>query len=102
MAQNSTVSIVSGYNLGWLRGQSSSLEKDKIVFFSMSSKSVLGLIQPPIQQLLVANSLRVRWLGSEADHSPPTSTGEKKYMELCINYPICHQGIVLNQPSFSL
>jgi hypothetical protein len=40
--------------------------------FSVSSRPALGSTQPPIQWVPGALSPRVKWPGSEADHSPPT------------------------------
>jgi hypothetical protein len=41
------------------------------------SRTVLGPTQPPIQWIARAISLGVKWLGREADHSPPSSAEVK-------------------------
>jgi hypothetical protein len=46
--------------------------------FSMSSRPVLGLTQPPIPWVPGALSPGVKWPGHEADHSPPASAEVKK------------------------
>lgn len=50
-----------------------SRQGQKILFISETSTSGLGLIQPPIQRVLV-----LRRPGFEVNHSPP-STAEDKY-----------------------
>jgi hypothetical protein len=60
------------------RGQSSSLGRGKNFLFSMSSRPVLGPIQPPIQWVNGALSSGVKRPEREADHSPPTSEEIKK------------------------
>jgi len=42
------------------------------------SSMALGSTQPPIQWVPWAISLRVKWLGREADHSPPSSAKVKE------------------------
>jgi hypothetical protein len=49
-----------------------------IFLLSTSSRPVLGPIQPPIQRVPGDLSPEVKWLGHEADHSPPTSAEVKK------------------------
>lgn len=44
---------------------------------SMSSRLVLGTIQPPMQWALGDFSLGVKQLGHEDDHSPVTSAEDK-------------------------
>jgi hypothetical protein len=41
--------------------------------YSMASRLALGRTQPPVQQVLGALSSRVKQLGREDDHSPPSS-----------------------------
>jgi hypothetical protein len=43
--------------------------------------------QPPIQWVLGAVSLGVKWSGCEADHSPPSSAEVKEKVELYLHYP---------------
>jgi hypothetical protein len=65
--------------------------------FSTSSRPALRSTQPPVQWVLRTLSSRVKRLGREADHSPPTSAGvKKKNMDLYIHSPMCLHGIVLN------
>jgi hypothetical protein len=46
-------------------------DRARIFLFTMS-RPALGLTQPPIQWLLGALSLGVKWPGHEADHSIPS------------------------------
>jgi hypothetical protein len=48
-----------------------------ILLFTTMSRPALGPIQPPIQWVPGALSLGVKWLGCEADHSPPSSAEVK-------------------------
>jgi hypothetical protein len=52
----------------------------------------LGPTQPLIQWITRGSSLGVKWLGCEADHSPPSSAKVKEYMELYLHS--------LNMPSW--
>jgi hypothetical protein len=63
---------------GQLRGWSLSPGGVKNFLFSTSSRLALGSTQPPIQWVLGALSPEVKWLGCEADHSPPPSVEAKK------------------------
>jgi hypothetical protein len=47
---------------------------------SMSSRPVLGSIQPPIKWVPRALALEVNRQGREADHSPPASAKVKKML----------------------
>jgi hypothetical protein len=47
------------------------------IFLFTASRMALGPTQPPIQWVPGALSLGVKWLGCEADHSPPSSTEVK-------------------------
>jgi hypothetical protein len=49
-----------------------------IFVFATASRTALGLIQPPIQWVTGALSLRVKRPGREADHSPPSSAEVKE------------------------
>jgi hypothetical protein len=53
-----------------------------IFLFTTASKQALGPTQPPIQWVPGALSLRVKWPGREADHTPLSSAKVKECMEL--------------------
>jgi hypothetical protein len=44
-----------------------------IFLFTTASRTALEPTQPPIQWVPAALSVRVKWRGREADHSPPSS-----------------------------
>jgi hypothetical protein len=48
-----------------------------IFLFTTASIMALGPTQPPIQWVPGALSLGLKWLGNEADHSPPSSAKVK-------------------------
>jgi hypothetical protein len=48
-----------------------------IYLFTTASRTALGPTQPPIQWVPGALSLRVKWPGCEANHSPPSSAEVK-------------------------
>jgi hypothetical protein len=48
-----------------------------IFLFPSASRTALGPTQPPIQWVPGALSLRVKWPGREADHSPPSNAEVK-------------------------
>jgi hypothetical protein len=73
-SRDSVVGIATGYGPDWgVEGRSSSPGKVKNFLFSTSSRTALGLTQPPIQWVPGALSPAVKRLEREADHSPPTS-----------------------------
>jgi hypothetical protein len=49
-----------------------------IFLFATAFRMVLGPTQSSIQWLPAALSLGVKWLGREADHSPPSSAEVKE------------------------
>jgi hypothetical protein len=64
-----------------------------IFLFTTMSRMALEPIQPPIEWVPGALSLGVKWLGHEADHSPPsraknawsyTSTPQYAFMAWCL------------------
>jgi hypothetical protein len=50
-------------------------------------RMALGLTQPPIQWVSGTFSLGVKWLGREADHSPPSNAKVKECVELYLHSP---------------
>jgi hypothetical protein len=60
---------------GWLGFHS--WQGQEIFLFSTVFRLALGPTQLPIQWALGAFSLGVKWLGCEADHSPPSSAEVK-------------------------
>jgi hypothetical protein len=73
MSSGSVVGIVTGYGLDDRGLGSPSLSRVKNCLFSVLSRSALGLTEPPIQCVPGALSPRLKWLGHEADRSPPPS-----------------------------
>jgi hypothetical protein len=69
-SRDSSVGIVTGY---WLDGRGSVPVRDKILPFSITSKSALGLTQPAIQWVSGTLYPGVKRQGREAHHSSPTS-----------------------------
>jgi hypothetical protein len=66
----------------WLRGRRlrdriSSPGRGKVFLLSTLPRPVMSLTPPPIQWVPGALSLGIKWLGREADHSPPTSAEVK-------------------------
>jgi hypothetical protein len=60
-----------------------------------ASRPALGPTQPPIQWVAKVLSLEVKWLGHEADNSPPSSAEVKNVWNYTSAPPIYH-GLVLN------
>jgi hypothetical protein len=58
-----------------------------IFLFTTASRTALGPTQPPIQWVPGTLSVRVKRLGREADHSPPTSAEVKEWVELHLHSP---------------
>jgi hypothetical protein len=69
--------VVLGFDSQWGMG---------IFLFATASRMALGPTQPPIQWVLAALSLGVKWLGHETDHSPPYSA-EVKNAWSCTSTP---------------
>jgi hypothetical protein len=67
-----------------------------IFLFSAASRMALGPTQPPIQWILLALSLMVKWLGHETDHSPPSSAEVKNVWSYTSIPPIHIHGVVLS------
>jgi hypothetical protein len=83
----------SKHDSDWLldggpRDRSSSPGRVKKFYFYLSSRSALGITQPPIKWVTEALYPGVEWPGREADHSPPT-IAEVKKMWIYI-YPLPH------------
>jgi hypothetical protein len=53
-----------------------------IFLFTTASRTALGPTQPLIEWVPGAPSLRVKWPGREADHSPPSISEVKEWVEL--------------------
>jgi hypothetical protein len=60
------------------------------------SRTALGPTQPPIQWVPGILSLGVKQPGSEADHSPPSSSEVKNVYSYTSTPPICLHGVVLS------
>jgi hypothetical protein len=58
-----------------------------IFLFTTMSRTALGPTQPPLQWVLGAVSLEIKWRGHEADNSPPSSTEVKECLELYLHSP---------------
>jgi hypothetical protein len=58
-----------------------------IFLFTTVSRTALGPTHPPIQWVSGALSMGEKWLGHEADHSPPSSAEVKEYIELYLHSP---------------
>jgi hypothetical protein len=68
------IGIVMGYGLD---GRGLIPTRGKIFLLSIATRPALGPSQPSIQLVLGVLSLRVKWQGHEADHSPPSNTEVK-------------------------
>jgi hypothetical protein len=86
MSRNSSVGIATGYELDdrmigvrFLRGAE--------IFLDTMSRPVLEPTKPPMQRVLGAVSLGLKWPGREADHAPPSSAEVKECVELYLNFP---------------
>jgi hypothetical protein len=55
--------------------------------FTTTSRTALGPTHPPIQWVPGSLSPVVKWMGHEADHSPPSSAKVKECMELYLHSP---------------
>jgi hypothetical protein len=62
---------------GWPRNHGSVLCTDKTFFFTVP-RPALRTTHPPIQWVLGAHSPGVKWLGHEADQSPPSGAEVKE------------------------
>jgi hypothetical protein len=65
------------------------------IWLSIMSRLTLGPTQPSIKWVLEALTLVVKWLGHEADHSPPSSAMVKNEWTLP-PLPQCLHGVVLD------
>jgi hypothetical protein len=82
--------------MGWMTGVRLRVLVGSRIFSSPHHPDQLcSSTQPPIQWIPGALSLGVKWLGHEADHSPPTNAEIKK-MDLYIHSPIHLHDIGLN------
>jgi hypothetical protein len=76
-----SVGIAVSYGLD---GQDSIPDRGKFLYYT-ASRSALGPTRPPVQWVPSVLFPGVKWLGHEADHSPPSSAEV-----------ICRNDIVLN------
>jgi hypothetical protein len=67
--------LASGLRAGW---PGFDPQQCKIFHFSIVFRPTVGPTQPPIQWVLGTLSPWVKWPGSEAGHSPPSSAEVKK------------------------
>jgi hypothetical protein len=75
------------------RGFESRQGLEIFLFYIIVSRAAL---EPPIQWVPVALSLRIKRLGREADHSPPSSAEVKNSWSFTSNPPIHLHGVVLS------
>jgi hypothetical protein len=61
--------------------------QNSIARINNASRTAVGATQPPIQWVLRALSLGVKWPGCEADHSPPSSVEVKECVDLYLHSP---------------
>jgi hypothetical protein len=76
---------VLGFDFRWRLG---------IFLFTTVSRPALGPTQPPIQWVLRALSLWVKWPGREADHSSPSNAEVKNAWRYTSTPPIRLHGVV--------
>jgi hypothetical protein len=67
-----------------------------IFLFTTMSRTALRPTQPPIQWVPGALSLGVKWLGHEADHSPPSGAEVRNAWSSTSTPPIRLNGMVLS------
>jgi hypothetical protein len=82
------------YGLG--DGGFESRQELKIFLFTTASKPALGPTQPPIQWTPGALSMGIKWPGSEADDTPPSSAEVKNAWNYTSIAPIRLHGVVLS------
>jgi hypothetical protein len=90
-----SIGIVLGYGLDDQGSRVQFLVGLGIILFITVSRTALVPTWPPIQWVPGALSLRVKWLGCEADQSPPSSVEVKECMELYVHFPICLRDLAL-------
>jgi hypothetical protein len=76
-SRDSSVGIATGYGLDDRMIGVDSRRELGIFLLVIASRPALGPTQPPIQWVLGALSLGVKWPGRESVHSPPSSTEVK-------------------------
>jgi hypothetical protein len=65
--------------------------------FSLFVRTALGPAQSPIQLALGVLTLRIKWLGRKADHSPPSSAQIKNVWSYTSTAPVRLRGVVLSE-----
>jgi hypothetical protein len=73
--------------MSWMTGIPS---REGIAFFTVTYRLALELTQPPIQPTPRAVSSGVQWPGCEADHSPPSNSEVKGYVEYTATPPFTY------------
>jgi hypothetical protein len=94
-SHDSSVGIAMGYGLDDRVLGFDSRRGLGIFLFTTASRTALRSTQPPIQWVLGALSLEIKWPGREADHSPPSSA-EVKNAWSYTSTPIRLHGVVLS------
>jgi hypothetical protein len=76
-----------------LDGQGSVSSRGKIFLFFTVSRVALGPTQPPIQRIPEVLSPGVKWLGFEADHSPPPNADVMSGVAILLPPPALHMSL---------
>jgi hypothetical protein len=91
---SSSVSILTRLWAG--RSRFDSRQGLEIFLSATASRPAQGPTQPPIQWVLIAISLGVKWPDREADHSPPSSAEVKNAWSYTSTPPVSLHGVVLS------
>jgi hypothetical protein len=79
--------VVYRWATGWMIEGFESRQGMGIFLFTTASRPASGPTQAPIQWVPGALSLGVKWPGSEADHSLPSSAEVEEWVELYLHSP---------------